>query len=110
MERLLAQRWWVLLIRGLAAVLFGVLTFIRPASSLYALVIIFAVYAIVDGAFNLGMAFRHSQDSPHWRSVIFGGVASIVAGALTLLWPAMTTLILLSVIGAWAVVTGLSWI
>jgi uncharacterized membrane protein HdeD (DUF308 family) len=110
MERLLAERWWVLLIRGLAALLFGVLTFIRPVSSLYALIIVFGVYAIVDGAFNLGMAFRRTQQSPHWRSIIFGGLASLVAGTLTLVWPAMTALVLLSVIGVWAMVTGVAWV
>jgi len=110
----LARRWWVLAIRGLAAVAFGVLSFVAPGSSIYALVILFGAYAIVDGAFNLGLAFRGAgavtvaSTGRRWGSLIAQGVASIVAGAASLTWPRMSALILLMVIGAWAIVTGVS--
>jgi uncharacterized membrane protein HdeD (DUF308 family) len=106
----LARRWWILAIRGIAAIVFGVLTFIRPGSSLVALVILFGAYALVDGAFNLGFAFRLARGVPRWGSLIVGGVASIVAGVLTFIWPAITALVLVSIIAAWAVVTGVTTI
>src|SRR3954468_18698444 len=77
----LARRWWILAIRGAAAVAFGILTFVAPASSIYALVILFGAYAIVDGAFNLGLAFRGIGVGRRWGSLtvslILQGIASI---------------------------------
>ena len=104
----LAHRWWILAIRGAAAVAFGILTFVAPASSIYALVILFGAYAIVDGAFNLSLALRGVGMGRRWGSLIFQGVVSILAGAASLIWPRMSALILLMVIGAWAIVTGVS--
>ena len=94
---LLAQRWWMLALRGAAAIIFGILTFVAPAASLFALVLLFGVYAIVNGAMNISLSVR----SPT-------GIASIVAGALTLIWPGITALVLLFLIAAWAVVTGVA--
>jgi len=108
MAMTLARRWWMLAIRGAAAVAFGLLTFVAPASSLYALVILFGAYAIIDGAFDLGMAFQGRAGGRRWGSLIFEGMVSVAAGALTFLWPRMSALVLLLVIAAWAVVTGAS--
>lgn len=104
----LAQRWWTVAIRGVAGIAFGILTFVAPASSLMALVILFGAYALIDGAVNMGMAIRGAQLGRRWGSLIFEGVASMVAGALTLLWPSISALVLLMVIAAWAVVRGIS--
>jgi len=108
MPMMLARRWWILAIRGAAAILFGLLTFVAPASSLYALIILFGAYAIVDGAFDIGLAFRGTHAGKHWGSLIFQGVISIAAGVLTFMWPKMSALVLLLVIAAWAVITGAS--
>ena len=97
-----------LAIRGAAAVAFGILTFVAPASSIYALVILFGAYAIVDGACNLSLAFRGVATGRRWGSPIFQGITSMVAGAVSLIWPRMSALILLLVIATWAVVTGVS--
>jgi uncharacterized membrane protein HdeD (DUF308 family) len=105
---MLARRWWILAIRGAAAMLFGLLTFVAPASSLYALIILFGAYAIVDGAFDIGLAFRGQHAGRHWGSLLFQGAISIAAGVLTFMWPKMSALVLLLVIAAWAVITGAS--
>jgi uncharacterized membrane protein HdeD (DUF308 family) len=96
----LANSWWSLALRGLAAVLFGVLTFIAPGLSLFALVLCFGAYALTDGIFNLILALRGRKGSRPWGALIFEGVASIVVGALTFLWPGMTALGLVFFIGA----------
>lgn len=106
MAILLAHRWWTLALRGAAAIVFGILCFVWPGPSLYALVLLFGAYALVDGAFNLVLALRGPSGGPRWRSLIFEGIASIVFGALTFLWPGITALVLLFLIAAWAVVTG----
>ncbi|HTP27088.1 MAG TPA: HdeD family acid-resistance protein [Anaeromyxobacteraceae bacterium] len=106
---MLARRWWVLALRGAAAIAFGILTFFWPGASLLALVLLFGIYALVNGAINLALAARSTGEG-RWSSMAFEGVASIVAGALAILWPGITGLVLLFLIAAWAVVTGFAQI
>jgi uncharacterized membrane protein HdeD (DUF308 family) len=104
----LANRWWLVALRGVAGIAFGILTFIEPRASLFALIILFGTYAIVDGVFNVATGVRAIQGGRHWGWLVVQGIAGIVAGALTFVWPAMTALVLLMVIAAWSVVTGVS--
>jgi uncharacterized membrane protein HdeD (DUF308 family) len=104
----LAQRWWVLALRGLFAIIFGILTFVMPGSSLIALVILFGAYALVDGAFNLVHAIRGRRTEPRWGWLVFEGLVGMAAGAVTFLWPGLTAFALVLVIGAWAIVTGVA--
>src|ERR1700704_2139141 len=106
MPMMLAQRWWILAVRGAAAVLFGILTFVAPQISLVTLVMLFGAYALVDGAFNLVLAFRGRGRLPRWGMLVAEGVSSIAAGVMTFMWPAITALVLLYIIAAWAMVTG----
>jgi uncharacterized membrane protein HdeD (DUF308 family) len=104
----LANRWWAIALRGLAAILFGILTFISPVRSLVTLVIVFGAYAIVDGALNLATALQGHRAGKPWGALIVGGIASIIAGVLTFMWPGITALVLLFVIAFWAMVTGVA--
>ncbi len=107
MIAVLAERWWTLLIRGLAAILFGILTFVSPGLSLFALVILFGAWAFADGVFSLIAAF-HRAGKEGWGWLLFEGLASIAAGVVTFFWPGITALALLFVIAAWSVVTGIA--
>ena len=102
----LAARWWILVIRGLAAIVFGILTFVAPRSSLYALVIIWGAYAIVDGVSALFFAVWRGRHGMRWGWWVFHGIVGIAAGLLTFVWPGMTALVLVTVIAVWAVLTG----
>src|SRR5260370_5506470 len=104
----IATGWWTLALRGLAAIVFGILTFISPASSLLALVILFGAYAIVDGVLALILAIRRPVDGRHWGSLLVEGIAGIVSGVLTFAWPGLSALVLLYLIAAWAVITGVA--
>jgi uncharacterized membrane protein HdeD (DUF308 family) len=103
---IIARHWWIFLVRGIAGLLFGVLTLIWPRSSLFALVILFGAYALVDGVFTLVLAM--GARSRRWGALIFHGIAGVAAGVITLLWPGLSALALLMVIAAWAVVTGVA--
>ena len=92
---------WIL--RGIASVIFGVLTLLRPGASIAALVLIYGAYALVDGAFLLGFAIRHDGPKAHY---VISGLLSLVAGGLTLLFPGLSAVALYLLIGAWAVSTG----
>ena len=102
----LARNWWALAVRGLAAVLFGILVFVWPGVSLAVLVLLFGAYAFVDGIFALVATVRASAEArPAWPLLV-EGLAGIGAGLVTVIWPGITTLVLLYVIAAWAVITG----
>jgi uncharacterized membrane protein HdeD (DUF308 family) len=106
----LSRNWGWVVLRGVAAMLFGALTLFQPGITLAALVLMFGAYAIVDGVAMIVWAIANRRDEPHWVSLILGGLLGIAAGVVTLLWPAMTAVALLVVIAVWAVVTGLATI
>ena len=101
----LARNWWVVLLRGLASIVVGILTFIAPGISLAALVLLYGAYAFVDGVLSIVTAIRR-RGADHWVLLLLYGVAGIAAGVVTLLWPGITALVLLYVIAGWALVTG----
>ncbi|HET9373865.1 MAG TPA: HdeD family acid-resistance protein [Chthoniobacterales bacterium] len=103
MLHLLARYWWALALRGLFAVMFGLLTFFIPGITLLALVLLFGVYALLDGIFDIVSAFRSSTH--HWAFVV-EGIVGIIVGILTLIWPGITGMVLLYLIAFWAIFTG----
>ena len=102
----LARNWGAIAVRGVAAILFGLLTFAVPALTLAALVLLFGAYALVDGIFNVIAAVRRRAGDPPWWALLVEGIVGIVAGLVTLLLPGVTAAMILYVIAAWAVLTG----
>ena len=102
----LARNWWALALRGLAAVLFGIMAFAWPGITLLTLVLFYGAYALIDGIIALGSAFTGSaKPVPTWWLIVVG-LSGIAAGVVTFAWPHITALILIMFIGAWAVVHG----
>jgi uncharacterized membrane protein HdeD (DUF308 family) len=104
----LVAHWWALVVRGLAAILFGVLTLVAPGLTLFALVLLWGAYALVDGLFALTLAARATRAGRSWGWLLFAGVVSVLAGVVTFLWPGLTAMGLLFVIALWAVFTGIA--
>ncbi|MFE3452902.1 HdeD family acid-resistance protein [Nonomuraea sp. NPDC059194] len=102
----LASTWWLILIRGICAVIFGILAIIWPGITIWVLVIFFGAYALVNGIFSVISAFRHNVESRAW--LIISGIIGILAGIVAFVWPAITTLALLYVIAFWAIFTGIA--
>jgi uncharacterized membrane protein HdeD (DUF308 family) len=102
----LARNWWVVVLRGVAGIVFGLLTFVAPGISIAALVLLFGAYALVDGVLTLVTAIRQHGEADRWWLVVLQGVTGIGVGVLTFLWPGVTALALLYLIAAWSLVTG----
>ena len=103
---ILARNWWVLLLRGLVAIAFGVLTWMQPGITLAALVLVFGAYAIADGILAVWAAFAGRKEDDHWWVLLIGGLVGIGVGLLTFMAPGITALALLFYIAIWAVGTG----
>jgi len=104
----LARNWWALAIRGIAAVVFGLLALFWPPTAFVALVLVFGAYAIVDGIFNLVAAVRAPHTGRRWGPLVFEGIVSLIVGMITLLWPRISAFALVMFIAAWSIVTGIA--
>lgn len=101
----LTRNWWVLALHGAVAVLFGITAFVWPGLTLIVLVALYGAYAIVEGVISLFGAFR-SGDGFRW-SLLLWGLLGIAAGIVAFAWPDITALVLVYVIAAWAIATGI---
>ncbi|MET4684964.1 HdeD family acid-resistance protein [Brevundimonas faecalis] len=101
----LHRSWWLLLLRGIAAVAFGALTFVWPQISLLTLILVYGIYAVADGVLALIAAVRGGGFAPRWWLAL-GGVVSILAGVLAFALPGLTALVLVYLIGFWSIMRG----
>lgn len=106
MARVLIQNWWALALRGVLGILFGLAAFLFPGITLGALILLFAVYAMVDGVFAIVAGIRAAEHHERWGAFLLEGIAGIAAGVLTLVWPALTAVVLLYLIAIWSVIKG----
>jgi uncharacterized membrane protein HdeD (DUF308 family) len=106
MLSLLAQNWWMLALRGVAAILFGIVAISWPDITIRMLVSLFGAYAFIDGVFSAGAAI--GGDTRDRWFYVFRGVSGIIVAGIALVWPGLTALSLLYFIAAWAVVTGVT--
>lgn len=102
----LGQSWWLVLLRGIAAIAFGIFAFTWPGLTLVTLALCWGFYALIDGVSALWLGWK-AKDSgaPLWPVVLIG-VLGIGAGIFTFMSPGVTALALLMLIAAWAIVTG----
>ncbi|MGZ3503610.1 MAG: HdeD family acid-resistance protein [Vulcanimicrobiaceae bacterium] len=107
MIQVLTRNWWAVLIRGIAAIVFGILAFIIPGATLFALVILFGAYALIDGIFAIVAAVRAAEAHTRWMPLAVEGIIGILIAAITFFYPGITALTLVYVIAAWAILTGI---
>ena len=103
---ILRRTWWMLLLRGLFAIAFGVLTWVLPGVSLAALVLLFGAYVMADGILGVWSAVAGRKEHEHWWVMLVGGLLGIAVGLLTFFAPGVTALVLLFYIAIWAIATG----
>src|SRR5919202_5165929 len=100
--------WWALALRGAIAILFGLAALLRPGIALEALILLFGAYSLVDGVFAIVGVFGGTRGgTPRWLLLI-EGIAGILAGLIAFVLPGLTAILLLYLIAAWAVITGIS--
>jgi len=104
----ISARWWMLVVRGIAAILFGALALMWPGISLLALVFLWGAYAMADGVFGLMLAAGTGAGGGRWGWLLLEGLLGIGAGLVAFIWPGMTALVLLVIIAFWAVLTGIA--
>jgi uncharacterized membrane protein HdeD (DUF308 family) len=108
MLMLVAHHWWAVAVRGLVALVFGVVAILWPGLTLLTLVLLFGAYAFVDGVFAIASGIRGDEMGDRNFLLILGGIVGLLLGIVAVMWPGITALILLSIIAAWAVLTGLA--
>ena len=102
----LTHNWWALAIRGLAAIIFGILAFVWPAITLTALVLLFGAYMVTDGIFAMIAGANVAGREKKWWLLFLSGILGVIAGVLTFIFPGLAALYLIYVIAFWAVFTG----
>jgi uncharacterized membrane protein HdeD (DUF308 family) len=103
---ILHRSWWMLLLRGLAAIAFGLLVWFRPGISLALLLLLFGIYTLVDGVLGIWAAIAGRRDHEHWWVLLLTGLLGVIVGVLTFVAPGVTAIALLFYIAIWAIGTG----
>jgi len=105
MVHALAKNWWILLLRGLAAIIFGVLAFAWPGMTLLTLITFYGAYSLVDGVLAIVAAITGGAPAPRWWLAVVG-LLGIATGLIVFVMPGLTALVLLYFIAGWAIATG----
>ena len=103
-----SRTWWMLALRGVLAILFGLVALLAPGIALFAFITVFAVYAIIDGVVAVFVALRERGVLRRWGLVLAEGILSILAGIFAFVYPGETAVILLYIVAAWAIITGIT--
>jgi uncharacterized membrane protein HdeD (DUF308 family) len=106
MSAALARNWWAVALRGVFAILFGIIALLLPGATITALVLLFSAYMLVDGIFAIVAAVRAARRHERWGWLVLEGIADLAAGAIAFLWPLITVVAFIYLLAAWAIVSG----
>ena len=106
LSKLMLSYWWVLLLRGVLAILFGIAAYAWPGMTLVTLLTLFGAFALVDGIFNVFHAFSGRKEDERWWVLLLEGLLGIAIGVITFQAPELTATVLILYIGFWAMATG----
>lgn len=103
----LSRNWWHFAVRGVLAILFGVLTLVWPKSAITALVLLFGAFVLVDGIVAVVSGIQSREYFKQWWALLLEGLTGIVIAVMTFIWPGTAAVVLLYFIAAWAILTGI---
>ena len=107
MSAVLAQNWWAVALRGVFAILFGLIALLLPGATILSLVWFFAAYMLVDGVFGIVSAVKAASNNQRWGLLVLEGVVNIAVGVIAFLWPGLTVVFFVTLMGFWSLVTGI---
>lgn len=103
---LIARNWWVLLLRGIAAIIFGIAAFAWPGLTISVLILIFGAFVLFDGVSGVIDAIRFRDERPNWGLWLLEGILGVVVGLAMLLMPGLTAIFMIGLIAAWSIIGG----
>ncbi|SRR6266849_4417272 len=106
MSVLLARNWWAFALRGVLGIIFGLISFFLPGVTMLSLVLVFSAYALVDGVFAIIAAGRAMRQHEGWGFLLLEGIVNIIAAAIAFLWPGITVVSFVFLVGTWAILSG----
>jgi uncharacterized membrane protein HdeD (DUF308 family) len=106
MSDLLARNWWAVLLRGVAAILFGLFALFLPGVTLASLVLVFAAYMLADGVLTIIGAIRAARRQERWALLVLEGIVDLVAGAVAFALPGAALLVFVALASVWALISG----
>jgi uncharacterized membrane protein HdeD (DUF308 family) len=108
MAAILIGNWWALALRGVAAILFAIVAFFWPEITAAALILLFGVYALVDGIFALVAGLRAAQHHRRYTALLIEGILNILIAVILFAWPGPALVGLIYLIALWAIITGVA--
>ncbi len=106
MSTVLARNWWLVALRGVSAILFGILALIAPGVTLLTLVLFFSAYMLVDGVFTIAAAVRAAEKNERWGLLLIQGLLGIAVGIAAFLVPAAAIWAAIYLLSFWALISG----
>jgi uncharacterized membrane protein HdeD (DUF308 family) len=106
MKHILSQYWWLIALRGVLGIGFGIIALAMPVATILALVLLFSAYMLADGAFTLYAAYQAARQGKKWGLLVLQGLANLVVGILAVFWPGITVLAFILMLAAWALISG----
>src|SRR3954470_10305749 len=105
-SRLFVNIWWLIVLRGLCGILFGVIAILAPGVTILSLLVVFAIYLLADGIFGLISAVMAGQRRERWGLLLAESLFNVALAVVMLLFPEISVLSFMLLIGAWAIITG----
>jgi uncharacterized membrane protein HdeD (DUF308 family) len=106
MSAALAQNWWAIGLRGLFGIVFGLVALLLPGVTMLSLVLVFALYALLDGVFAIVAGFWAASRHERWGYLLLEGLVNIAVAVLAYTWPALTVVVFVTLIAVWALISG----
>jgi uncharacterized membrane protein HdeD (DUF308 family) len=106
MSGVLAENWWAIALRGVLAILFGIIAFAAPGATILSLVLLFSAYMLVDGVFAIVAAVRAARRHERWGLLVLEGIANIAVGIIVFLWPGLTVVAFVLWMAVWSIISG----
>jgi uncharacterized membrane protein HdeD (DUF308 family) len=103
----LARNWWLLVLRGLSAILFGLAVWVWPNLTLATLALFLGIYLLLDGVFAISAGLGRYKGSQPWWWLLIEGAFGLAAGTFALLSPHLSAFTILYLLAVWAISTGL---